>query len=204
MRHQECCGWSSNLPKPTELLAYSCFRQKLYPIHQRYSGWCLPHRSYCQISNEIHSWYCECSSMHITARYSLLPLSISGTIYNHSAMPSVRYYNNDSTVRDLTDITQNKALFEFMKKNFNLYCVTESSTMLDNTCLDLMFARNVLAESVSYISYFYSEQCWTDLSFIQHLHARRVHVKTCGYVGDIAHLNFLLLIYHEKHKAHLL
>jgi hypothetical protein len=41
-----------------------------------------------------------------------------------------------------------------MKEIFNLDCVTESFTILGYTCPDLMFARNDLAESVPYISYF--------------------------------------------------
>jgi hypothetical protein len=44
------------------------------------------------------------------------------------------------------------------KENFNLYCITESSTTLGNVCFDLKFARNIWSESMPYICYLSYQQ----------------------------------------------
>jgi hypothetical protein len=95
-----------------------------------------------------------CLSSHIRARHSPLPLS--SLVLYATTLPNLQPDIKTPILvcKVYIDITQNKALLKFMKENFNLDCVTESSTMLSNTCLDLTLAANVLAKTVSYTSYF--------------------------------------------------
>jgi hypothetical protein len=86
---------------------------------------------------EILSWPRLSSSRNFTARYSSFPLSVSGTICNHSTKSSARYRNTRSNVRRLNiDISHEKALPEFMKENSIQACTTESPTTFHNTCLN--------------------------------------------------------------------
>jgi hypothetical protein len=53
-----------------------------------------------------------------------------------------------------TDVAQNKSFVNFMKSRFNLDCRSSASTTLGNTCIDLIFTRNVSVQTLPYVSDF--------------------------------------------------
>jgi hypothetical protein len=87
-------------------------------------------------------------------RDTLLLLSHSLTSYAR-ALPNLKPDTETPIIQcgDFNvDITQNKALLEVIKENFDLDCVTESYKTLGNTDLDSTFARKVLDDTERHIS----------------------------------------------------
>jgi hypothetical protein len=134
-------------------------------------------------------------------------LSAPGITPNHSTKSSARYRNADSYLRRLQCWHYAKpALLEFMKDNFNLDSVTESSTTFGNSYVCIMFATKDSAEPVPYSSYLcYRRQMLNrlcDTHYLQHntdfhslntYHTRRIHktysYQFCDRVDDTAHSN---------------